>query len=427
MEQKRRIINKKSDKFGGEHQKLMYRHTAGQAKRFMTHFDSHFTRIMGRGNYGGSAVGECYETASRIVDGDFESYARAWEKTAKRVEEIGRKCLRNNHLVSAREAFLRATTYWGASTMYLSPTDSRQRLSYEKARNCFREAAKLFNPIIEVVEVPYENNRALPGYFIKGGDSDEKKPTILMLGGGDSALEELYGISVGAQQRGYNVLMFEVPGQKSMFFNHPDLFFRHDAEVPIGYAVDYVLRRTDVDKNRLVLIGSSFGGYFAGRAAAFEKRLTAVVALPIIWAPGEIAVELLGLDPTRPYPNNLESQLDMSKSIVRTVIHSDIRMRCGFANTTIKEWLEGMRKFTLTGIEKEIKRPLLVIAGESEYDPIRMEKEKMKWQKVMNHPKSQIRIGTVAEGGEGHGLVNNLPLKNQIEMDWLDEVLVWKP
>ena len=49
---------------------------------------------MGRGNYGGSAVGECYETASRIVDGDFQSFSDAWEVTAKRVEAIGRDCLR---------------------------------------------------------------------------------------------------------------------------------------------------------------------------------------------------------------------------------------------------------------------------------------------------------------------------------------------
>lgn len=51
-----------------EKQQLMFRHTAGQANRFGTNFDSHFTRVMGRDNYGGSAVGECYETASRIVE-----------------------------------------------------------------------------------------------------------------------------------------------------------------------------------------------------------------------------------------------------------------------------------------------------------------------------------------------------------------------
>ena len=89
-----------------EKQEVIFRHTAGQANRFATNFDSYFTRVMGRGNYGGSAVGECYETASRIVDGDFQSFADAWEVTAKRVEAIGRDCLKNGHKVSARDAFL---------------------------------------------------------------------------------------------------------------------------------------------------------------------------------------------------------------------------------------------------------------------------------------------------------------------------------
>jgi hypothetical protein len=69
---------------------------------------------------------------------------------------------------------------------------------------------------------------------------------------------------------------------------------------------------------------------------------------------------------------------------------------------------------------------LLIIAGESEFDPARMEKEKIQWKKAMNHPKSQVKIGTASEGGEGHSMINNLLLKNQIEMDWLDDVLGWK-
>jgi len=410
-----------------ENPQLMFRHTAGHANRFGTHFDSHFTRILGRGNYGGSAVGECYETASRIVDGDFDSYSSAWEVTAKRVEALGRACLEKGHRVSARDALLRATTYWGASTMYVSPTDPRQRSSYQRARACFREAAQLFDPPVEAVDIPYENGRTMPGYFLRGGPPGEKRPTLLVLGGGDSALEELYGGGpVGAQRRGYNALMFEVPGQKAMFFDYPDLFFRADAEVPIGRAVDYVLGRPDVDPKRIALSGGSFGGYFAPRAAAFEKRLAAVVALPLLCDIGSMFVELVGLDPTKPYPRDLESRLDMSQSFIRTLAKSDVRMRAGYANATIADFLDGMRAFTLVGRERNITCPLLVVAGESEFDPVRAEKEKSQWKKAMNHPMSQARIVTTAEGGEGHCMVNNLLLKDQIAMDWLDDVLGWK-
>ena len=410
-----------------EEQEFMFRHTAGQANRFKTYFDAYFTRVMGRGNYGGSAVGECYETASRIVDGDFQSFTNAWVVTATRVEAIGWDCLKKGHKVSARDAFLRAITYWGATTHYAKPTDPILRSSYERERACFREAAKLFDPQIEIVNIPYENGRTLPGYFIPGGPTGEKRPTVLVLGGGDSALEELYGVvPVGAQRRGYNVLMFEVPGQKAMFFDYPDLFFRSDAEVPVSHAVDYVLSRPEVDPKRIALIGASFGGYFAPRAAAFEKRLAAVIALPLFSDIQAGFIEVIGLDPTKPYPRDLESSLDMSNTAVKTLAESDIRMRAGYANATIAEFLDGMGKFTLAGIEQNITCPLLIIAGESEYTPERMEKEMIQIKKVMNHPKSQVKIGKASEGGEGHSMTNNLLLKNQIEFDWLDAVLGWK-
>ena len=116
----------------------------------------------------------------------------------------------------------------------------------------------------------------------------------------------------------------------------------------------------------------------------------------------------------------------MSQSIVKAIVHNDLRMRCGYANATLAEWMDGMRPFTLSGHEQDITCPLLILAGESEFGPARMEKEKSQWKKLMNHQRSQIRIGTTSEGCEAHSLVNNLLLKNQIEMDWLDEVLGWQ-
>jgi pimeloyl-ACP methyl ester carboxylesterase len=190
--------------------------------------------------------------------------------------------------------------------------------------------------------------------------------------------------------------------------------------------VDYALTRPEVDPKRIALIGASFGGYFAPRAAAFEKRLSAVIALPLFWDIQAMFIELLGLDPAKPYPRDLESRLDTSQSFVRLAVYSDFRTRCGYANKTIAEWLDGLHEFRLTGLEENITCPLLILAGESEFDPARMEKEKTRWKTAMNNPKSQIRVVTAAEGGEGHSLVNNLLLKNQIEMDWLDDILGWK-
>ncbi len=178
---------------------------------------------------------------------------------------------------------------------------------------------------------------------------------MLVLGGGDSALEELYGVvPVGAQRRGYNVLMFEVPGQKRCSSTTPTCSFRPDAEVPIGHAVGLCPEPFRGRSARIALIGASFGGYFAPRAAAFEKRLAAVVALPLFPDIQAGFIEVIGLDPARPYPRDLESHLDMSNTAVRTLAESDVRLRCGYANSTIAEFLDGMAAFKLVGLEHNI-------------------------------------------------------------------------
>jgi cephalosporin-C deacetylase-like acetyl esterase len=53
---------------------------------------------------------------------------------------------------------------------------------------------------------------------------------------------------------------------------------RHDYEVPVRYAIDYLEGRADVDAHRVGLMGVSMGGYYAPRAAAFEPRVKAVIA-----------------------------------------------------------------------------------------------------------------------------------------------------
>lgn len=162
--------------------------------------------------------------------------------------------------------------------------DPKCRLSWERQRECFRQAGKLMHLPFEVVSIPYENGALLNGYFLKAEASDEPQPTLMSLGGGDTVAEELYffGGGAAALRRGYNALLFEIPGQRGAMYSNSDaeLFYRPDTEVPLKYVCNWVLGRADVDPKRLALVGWSMGGNFAPRAAAFEKRIKACVATP---------------------------------------------------------------------------------------------------------------------------------------------------
>ena len=162
--------------------------TPGMPAMFKSNFDYQLVRGMMAGAYGeGGALGELYSTARRVVDRDVESWTVEWTGTAERVEAIAHGSLSGGHVVSARDAFLRASLYWRTGLFYLESKDPRQLAMYHRHRSCFRQASALFDPPIEPVSIPYENGKTLPVYFMRAsalGDTDagndDASPTHLL-------------------------------------------------------------------------------------------------------------------------------------------------------------------------------------------------------------------------------------------------------
>ena len=49
-------------------------------------FDGQLLRALSYAAYGGADIGECFETAGRIKEGDRSSWYEAWTKTADRIK-----------------------------------------------------------------------------------------------------------------------------------------------------------------------------------------------------------------------------------------------------------------------------------------------------------------------------------------------------
>src|SRR5690349_8049361 len=84
---------------------------------------------------GGAEYGECASTASKIISGDVDSWYREWIVTAERVENWGDDSARRGHIVSAREAYLRSSTYYRTSycPLFGAPTDPRLVVAFDRA------------------------------------------------------------------------------------------------------------------------------------------------------------------------------------------------------------------------------------------------------------------------------------------------------
>jgi len=243
-------------------------------------FEFWFEWLVGAQTHGGSEASECFYAASRIKDGDPRSWVREWLALGERIEARANEALFRRHSVSARECFLRASLYYRAARLYLSVHDPRYQELWQKSVACFRGGARLLAPPLEPVEIPFEK-KALPGYFLKVDTGQEPRKTLVMIGGGDTFVEDLYFyIGPAAVKRGYHVLMVDLPGQGGLPFE--GMTMRPDAEAPMGAVLDHASRRLEIDTERLAVYGISGGGYLVPRAASFDKRIKACIACSAI-------------------------------------------------------------------------------------------------------------------------------------------------
>lgn len=128
-------------------------------------------------------------------------------------------------------------------------------------------------------EVPYEGT-TLPGYLLRPDATGAARPTLVMTNGSDGSLSSLWASGASdAHARGWNVFVYDGPGQQSMLFER-NVAFRPDWEAVLTPVVDALVERPDVDAAALTAYGISQGGYWLPRALAFEHRFVAAVADP---------------------------------------------------------------------------------------------------------------------------------------------------
>jgi dienelactone hydrolase len=212
----------------------------------------------------------------RTCVGDDEAWHREWDWLASLLEQRGHQRAALGMRLSAGECLLLSCLYHLMSERFLTPDDARRRDSYVHAMEAFETARQLSGKHLERVAVPYEGT-ALPAYFIPA-EASGPAPAVIFLCGLDTT-KELACMRVGQQlaRRGIHCLAIDTPGVGEAL-RLQKLLTRYDYEVPVGAAVDYLQARPDVATGRIAVIGSSLGGYYATRAAAFEPRLKACVA-----------------------------------------------------------------------------------------------------------------------------------------------------
>ena len=374
-------------------------------------FASNTLRALAHTAWGGADIGEVVTTCDRIAAGDFDSWHDEWLRTADWVTAEADGCLKGGHEVSARDGYLRASNYYRSAHFFLHNRPDDRRVSHAARRSvdCFKKFGSLSDPAIEPVEIPYEGT-TLPGYFYPGSGTG-KRPILVMFGGFDSTGEELhFAGAAAAAERGYRVLTFEGPGQGQVILEQ-GLPFRPDWENVVGPVIDYLAQRDDVDASRIALSGLSLGGVLAPRAAAFEKRLAAVISHDGLY------------DFFQVYAG---AMMPMTEAEINAVIEVMPLARWLFGHgmwvtgtSTPLEFLEALKPFNVAdGVAESINCPTLVC---DDLDP-RVVGQPQQLYDHLTTTKTFLEF-TAEEGADEHCQAGASRLASARILDWLDDTL----
>jgi 2,6-dihydroxypseudooxynicotine hydrolase len=220
-----------------------------------------------------------FEDVTRSIQ-SYDEWCAAWSNKAAVHEGLGREAMAKKKYLTAGEMFQRAGVYYHFASFLFTHDPAQMKAAHMKAVECRQTALPYLRPPGERVEIPYQGKK-LYG-ILRKPEGVTNPPVVVMAVGLDSTKEETDAYEQPFHPRGMATLAFDGPGQGEGQY---EFGIRGDYEVPVKAVIDYIETRDDLDKNRIGMWGVSLGGYYAPRAAAFENRIKACIALggPFDW------------------------------------------------------------------------------------------------------------------------------------------------
>ncbi|MFJ7217588.1 alpha/beta hydrolase family protein [Amycolatopsis sp. NPDC098790] len=337
------------------------------------------------------------EAAARGSDAGTPDFLRAWTALTDQLAGQAEEAEKAGHVRTAGELYFRATNYLCQAERMLAHSDPNRLPTYRRVLDLARKSFALRDPGVSRVAIPYEGT-TLPAYFSSAGPA---APVVVLVNGLDSTKEHMYGSGHWQElaARGVSCLMLDQPGTGEAL-RLQGLTARLDAEAWAGAAVDWLETRSDVDSGRIGIVGWSLGGYYAPRAAAFEKRFALCVAWGANHNWGAVQRRRLEREGERPVPHYWEHVLWVWG-------HDDLDAFIEFA--------DGVH---LDGVVEKITVPFLIAHGENDRQ-IPLEYAHRSYEQAVNSPHRELRVFTPEEGATEHIGLDHLPHVSTYIADWV--------
>jgi len=349
------------------------------------------------------------DAAARGEDAGTGDFLAAWTALTDQLCGAAEAALAAGHTATAGDLYFRATNYLCQAERMQSASAPGRVAVYRRVLELAELSFTYRDPQVSRVAIPYEGT-TLPAYFSPAHSSTAPAtasgpaPVIILWNGLDSTKEHMYSSAHWAElaARGISCLMVDCPGSGEAL-RLQGLPARVDTEAWASACVDYLLTRSDVDPARIGLAGWSLGGYYAPRAAAFEKRLALVVAWGANHNWGAVQRRRLEREGERPVPHYWEHVLWV------------------WGQPDLDTFIKFADQIHLDGVVSQISVPFLICHGANDRQ-IPLEYAHQSYEQATASPRRELRIFTPDEGGAEHIGLDNLPYVSTYIADWVSDV-----
>lgn len=335
------------------------------------------------------------EVASRIKN---------YEDWRREMISLAEKAISENRLKNA-------AIYYRAAEFFTWPSNPKKMEYYDNFIKYFNLAFR--DEKIMRHTVSYEGS-FLPAFELK---SEKNKGNIVIHGGLDSFIEEFYYLGAYFVNAGYNVIMFEGPGQGAALRKY-NLTMHQQWERPTRAVLDYF------KLHDITLIGISLGGLLCLRAAAYEPRIKRVISLGVaydyLWNTGLIGRFFMKIFMNPKYKDFINRSAE--KKIKKDLQHEwsiNQTMHISGKDNAYDALIEFM-KYSVADVSHLVKQDVLLLHGKDDhFVPV---KAYYKQKKVLTNAKSVTgRLFTKEEHAQNHCQIGNMGLALDVMSKWIDE------
>jgi len=206
---------------------------------------------------------DVYAALAKIKSLDRDEWAAAWSAIAEIYAARAKSAEAKHQEKLAHDDELMAWRLYSFARWPVANSPGKAK-AYREALEAYRAAARFLDPPMEIVHIPFAGMQ-IAGY-LRLSKRGRPVALVLTIGGLASRKEDMAEEGAAFLRHGIGFLALDMPGT-----GETPIKADVGAEKMFSAALDYLAKRPEIDRRRIILRGLGWSGYWAAKIAITER------------------------------------------------------------------------------------------------------------------------------------------------------------